>query len=102
MCLAFTGVIAAQEPQDTQMQGVTARVAYARQAGGVLRVGIVLKNTGTAEFRGTVPITYANAALLDAKSKKKQFVAERREGALPGWPGVRLGFWRAMGAPSGT
>ena len=80
LLLSFVGSVAAQEAQDTQMQGVTARLAYARQANGVLRVGILLKNTAPKESITGQPIAYASAAILDAKSKKKQFVLKDARG----------------------
>src|SRR3954469_11947739 len=80
--LLFTWIApaAAQDAQDTQMQGVTARLAFARQSNGILRIGILLKNTGSKEFIAGEPIAYANAVVLDAKSRKKQFALKDAKG----------------------
>src|SRR4051812_25336928 len=81
-CLLLTWVVptGAQDAQDTQMQGVTARLAFARQSNGILRIGILLKNTGSKEFIAGEPIAYANAIVLDAKSRKKQFALKDAKG----------------------
>ncbi len=81
-CLLATWIVpaAAQDAQDTQMQGVTARLAFARQSNGLLRVGIVLKNTGAKEMIAGEPIAYSNVVLLDAKSRKKQFALKDAKG----------------------
>src|SRR4051812_21719604 len=80
--LLFTWIApaAAQDAQDTQIQGVTARLAFARQSNGVLRVGILLKNTGAKEIIAGEPIMYANVVLLDVKSRKKQFALKDAQG----------------------
>jgi outer membrane protein OmpA-like peptidoglycan-associated protein len=86
LLLAFLVAPRTQDAQETEMPGITARLAYARQSAGILRVGVLLRNATATQFRGKAPILYAQAALLDAKTKKKQFILKDAKGHLLAGP----------------
>ena len=65
--------------QETEIPGVTARLAYLRQSNGLLRAGILLKNTG-AEEGAPKGVPYSEVYLLDAKTKTKQFPLKAANG----------------------
>jgi outer membrane protein OmpA-like peptidoglycan-associated protein len=75
--LSLLGLAAAAgaqaQTQETEVPGVTATLAYARQTDGILRVGILLKNTTSATVARGNSFRYAEVYVIDGVSKKKQF-----------------------------
>ena len=59
--------------QDTDIPGVGAEVAFARQYDGVLHVGIVLHNPGAKEADFHSAVEFASVVVIDAKANKKLF-----------------------------
>lgn len=63
----------AAEPQDTDMPGVTAEVAFSRQYDGVLHLGVMLHNSGAHETSAAKALSYGEVVVIDAKANKKYF-----------------------------
>jgi outer membrane protein OmpA-like peptidoglycan-associated protein len=64
---------AAAAPQDTDLAGVTADIAFLRQYNGVLHVGVLLHNSGTKEALSRLAIDYSQIVVIDPKANKKYF-----------------------------
>jgi outer membrane protein OmpA-like peptidoglycan-associated protein len=71
--VCYVASFARAAPQDTDLAGVTAEIAYARQYDGVLHLGIVLHNSAAKEAAGHQAIDYAQVVIVDAKANKKYF-----------------------------
>lgn len=77
-CLTLALIVALKlpahaAPQDTDITGVTADVAYARQYEGVLHLGVVLHNSSTKEAVSHQAIDYSQIVIIDPKANKKFF-----------------------------
>jgi len=74
-------VVSAQAaPRETDLAGVTADVAFLRQYNGVLHLGIVLHNSGSANARSSQAIDYSQIVIIDAKANKKYFALKDANG----------------------
>ena len=71
LCCAI--YVADAAPQETDVAGATAELAYARQYDGVLHLGIVLHNTGNKEAISHQAIDYSQIVVIDARANKKYF-----------------------------
>jgi outer membrane protein OmpA-like peptidoglycan-associated protein len=65
---------------ETNVPGVSAQIAYARQYDGVLRLGIALENGTTHEVQGREALDYAQVLLVDRKANKKRFALKDADG----------------------
>ena len=66
--------------QDTDIAGVTAEIAFLRQYGGALHLGVVLHNTSDKEVSAAQPIEYAEVVVIDRKANKKYFPLKDADG----------------------
>jgi len=78
--LCWAAVAANAAPQDTDLNGVTADLAFARQYDGVLHLGIVLHNSGSKEAQSHEAIDYSQIVIIDAKANKKYFALKDANG----------------------
>ncbi len=60
-------------PQDTDMPGVTAEVAFLRQYNGVLHLGVALHNPGDKPVQRAQAMNLGEVIVVDAKANKKYF-----------------------------
>ncbi len=74
------------EPQDTDIAGVTAQLAYARQYDGVLHVGVVLENTNDREVNADHPLEYSELLVVSATANRKYFPLKDAAGNYLGGP----------------
>jgi len=72
LVVAFTQ-LAASAPQETDIPGVAAEIAFLRQYNGVLHLGLALRNPGNQEARSSSALRYAEVVIVDAKANKKYF-----------------------------
>ena len=72
--------------QDTDIAGVTAEVAFLRQYGGALHLGILLHNTSDQEVSAQHPIEFGEVVLIDRKANKKYFPLKDAEGRFLAGP----------------
>jgi outer membrane protein OmpA-like peptidoglycan-associated protein len=77
--------VAAAEPVDTSMPGVTAELATLASDRGVTRVGVVLKNGSDKPARSS-PIDFGKIVLVDAGAKRKLFPLKDADGHFLGGP----------------
>ena len=66
--------------QDTDLNGVTAEIAFARQYDGVLHLGVVLHNSGAKEVQSHQAIDYSQVVVIDSKANKKYFALKDANG----------------------
>jgi len=95
---------AAAAPQDTDIPGVTAEVAFLRQYNGVLHLGIALHNPGTKDAAKADALSYAQVVIVDAKANKKYYALKDANGhylagPISDWSGG--GRWAAK-LPAGS
>lgn len=64
---------AADVTTTTDIPGVSARLAYARQYDGVLHVGVALSNSGHSEASLRQAMVYGEAYVIDPTAKQKHF-----------------------------
>ena len=76
----LAGLPALAAPQDTDLAGVTAEIAFARQYDGVLHLGVVLHNSGDKEAQLHQAIDYSQMVIIDAKANKKYFALKDANG----------------------
>ena len=72
--------------QDTDIAGVTAEVAFLRQYGGALHLGILLHNTSDQEVSAQHPIEFGEVVVIDRKANKKYFPLKDAEGRFLAGP----------------
>jgi len=65
---------------DTDVPGVGARIAFARQYDGVLHVGILLDNSGKKDAQSHQAIDYSQVVLVDHSANKKRFALKDANG----------------------
>jgi outer membrane protein OmpA-like peptidoglycan-associated protein len=63
----------AAAPQDTDIPGVTAEIAFLRQYNGVLHLGVLLHNPADKPAARAQALSYADVVIVDAKANKKYF-----------------------------
>ena len=77
LCLFFALAAArfaeAAGPQDTDLAGVTAEIAFLRQYAGVLHLGVVLHNPDVKESSAHSAINFGDVVVIDSKANKKYF-----------------------------
>lgn len=57
----------------TSIPGVTASIAYARQYGGVLRIGVAFRNDSDSVAKHSAALKFSEVALIDADGKRRHF-----------------------------
>lgn len=90
-------------PQDTDLTGVTADIAFARQYGGVLHLGVMLHNAANKEAQSHQAIDYSQIVIIDAKANKKYFALKDANGhflagPISDWNGGGRWFSRLLPA----
>jgi hypothetical protein len=87
LLFAFTppGFNATAAPQATEISGVTADLASLRQAHGVLRLGIQLKNSGDQPAVGK-NYEFSKLVLVDLKAGKKYSLLKDANGCYLAGP----------------
>jgi len=88
--------------QDTDIAGVTAEIAFLRQYGGALHLGILLHNTSDKEVSAQKPIEYADVVVIDRKANKKYFPLKDADGRFLAGPvesRIAGGRWDARLVP---
>lgn len=86
MAAAAAGPTAAQTgEQDSDLAGVTTRIAYLRQAGGALRLGVAFKNTTDSPVRAD-PLMLDQVTLIEPKSGQKHFPLKDANGRFVAGP----------------
>jgi len=83
------GIEAAAAPQETEISGVTADLAFLRQGNDVLRLGIKLKNQSDTVAKGK-NYEYSKLILVDSKAGKKYLILKDANGCylagpMSGW-----------------
>ena len=89
-------------PQDTDIAGVTADMAFLRQYDGVLHAGIVLNNSNTKEVAAPKPLELGEVVIIDKKANKKYFPLKDANGRFLGGPAdstLAGGRWDVRLAP---
>jgi outer membrane protein OmpA-like peptidoglycan-associated protein len=85
VAILLVATIAAAEPVETEIDGVTAEVAELRTSGGVTRLAVRFINSGTKEA-GTDHYSVGKIVLVDAKSKQKHLPLKDASGYFIGGP----------------
>ncbi len=88
--------------QDTDIAGVTAEVAFLRQYGGALHLGVLLHNGSDQEVSASKPIELGQVVVIDRKANKKYFPLKDAEGRFLAGPSesrVAGGRWDVRLAP---
>lgn len=83
--VSASAAFAQAQPTQTNIPGVTA-VAVARQYGGVLHVGVTLKNTTDQEARRSEGMKFSEIVLVDAAAKRKHFAMKDADNHFLGGP----------------
>lgn len=81
-------------PQPTDIVNVTAELRYLRQSDGVLRVGIVLHNSGAKEAVSHLPIDFGQLTVVDPQAKKKHYALKDAGGHFLAGP---ISDWNGSG-----
>jgi outer membrane protein OmpA-like peptidoglycan-associated protein len=81
-----SAALAQSQSLQTSIPAVTATVTFARQYGGVLHVGVTLKNTGDKEARQSEAIKFSEIVLVDAAAKRKHFAMKDADNHFLGGP----------------
>lgn len=85
VAIFLAATIAAAEPVETEIDGVTAEVAELRTSGGVTRLAVRFINSGTKQA-GTDHYSVGKIVLVDAKSKQKHLPLKDASGYFIGGP----------------
>lgn len=67
-------------PQETDLPGVTAEIAFLRQYEGTLHVGILLHNPQSKQAASPQAIDFAQVVVIDPKANKKHFALKDANG----------------------
>jgi len=67
-------------PQETDLPGVTAEIAFLRQYDGVLHIGILLHNPESKQAASPQAIDFAQVVIIDPKGNKKHFALKDANG----------------------
>jgi outer membrane protein OmpA-like peptidoglycan-associated protein len=79
------GLDTSAAPQETEISGVTADLAFLRQGNGVLRLGIKLKNPGDKPAEGG-KYEFSKLELVDSKAGKKYSILKDANGCFLAGP----------------
>jgi len=85
VAILLVATIAAAEPVETEIDGVTAEVAELRTSGGVTRLAVRFINSGPKQA-GTDHYSVGKIVLVDAKSKQKHLPLKDASGYFIGGP----------------
>jgi outer membrane protein OmpA-like peptidoglycan-associated protein len=91
LCAAIIGVLVAPlaaaffhpalgAPQETDLPGVTADIAYLRQYDGVLHVGVLLHNPANKQVAAHLALDFGQVVVIDPKANKKHFALKDANG----------------------
>ena len=67
-------------PQDTDIPGVTADIAFLRQYDGVLHIGVLFHNPDKKQAASHQPLDFAQVVIIDPKANKKHFALKDATG----------------------
>jgi len=105
LVLCWAAVLASAAPQDTDLAGVTAEIAFLRQYNGVLHLGIALDNSNAKEVSAQKPLQLGEVVIIDKKANKKYFPLKDANSRFLGGPAdsaLNGGRWDVRLAPKST
>jgi photosystem I P700 chlorophyll a apoprotein A2 len=86
--------LAQSAPQETDIPGVTADLAYLRQYDGALHIGVRLHNGSGKDVSVSKALRYADVVLIDRKANRKHFAVKDANGHFLAGP---IGDWNEGG-----